>query len=73
MEDKGLNSEDLVQPVNNVGSQVSNLNSTVVYTSNEITESINSLNTTLAITNVLLFILVLVVIIRSVVNWRRKS
>lgn len=68
-----MNSEDLVQPINNVGSQVSNLNSTMLYTSNETAKSINNLNSTLAITNVLLFVLVLFVIIRSIVNWRRKS
>lgn len=68
-----MNSNDLVQPINNVANQVSNLNSTMVYTSNETAKSIDKLNSSLAMTNILLVVLVLFVIIRSIVKWRRKS
>lgn len=67
-----MNSDDLVQPINNVGSQVSNLNSTIVHINNETTKSLNNLNSTLFFTNVLLLVLVLSVIIQTIVHWRRK-
>ncbi|MBP2113469.1 hypothetical protein J2Z70_003629 [Paenibacillus silagei] len=67
-----MNSDNLVQPINNVGSQVSNLNSTIVHTNNETTSGLNNLNSTLVITNVLLSALVLFVIIHTIVYFRRK-
>lgn len=68
-----MNSNDLTQPVNNVGSQVSNVNSTIGYTGNEISKSIDNLNATLVISNILLSALVLFLIINTFINRKKNS
>lgn len=64
--------DDLIQYINSLSNQVGRIADNNIRSLNEVRDEINNVNNTLATTNVLLAVFIVVLIINTILKWKRK-